>query len=374
MTMLLLSFVPAFIFLVLLVSYGFVFGKRREKFLKLLMNDNIIQYLTTHDARIDVKSTTKEKQSYSSLIGFSRGSIFFAGLLTTLVIWIITVLCITKFNIGIVSTTESSIFDELRLTAATWANPNSPTDGISIASFFAAFGAYLWGVYECLVRFRRRDWTPVLQHQIWLRIPIAMLLTYFIQDAFKDAFTNLVAFSIGAFPLDILRKFLHKYTSSKIIDLQGNEVKIEEPHWEKLQGISAGVIERLTEVDIENTTQLAYCNPLELHIKTNIEWKVLLDLMDQAILLSYCGDKFQNLRPLGVRGAVELSIHFYRYYDTDPKYGPLPRSPIPNNISNIAAALETSEDNIKNLMHNIYEDSQVNLIWEIWNQKSDASS
>lgn len=373
MITLLLSFVPAFIFMILLTAYYLQYERRRNILASLVASNPVMkEYYNTKDETSFWRKHFAHFERYNELIGYSGVHIFFAGVLTTITVWIITILAMVKFDIINTNWAVGSSWLECIYDLATkWAKAISSESNNNAPVFFAAFGAYIWGVYDLLVRFRRFNWTPVIQHQIWLRIPIAMLLAYFIQDAFKDTFNNLVAFGIGTFPLDRLQKFLQKYVSSKLTDMQGNEIKLEAPQWEKLQGISPGIIERLTDVDIESTEQLAYSDPLKLYFKTNIDLRVLLDLMDQAILLKYCQDKVPDLRSLGICGSVEMAVHFYRYYspDIDPQYGERLKSVVPDIIQNIAGVLGKSPDEVKNMMLNLYEDKHVNLIWKFWNKE-----
>ena len=67
------------------------------------------------------------------------------------------------------------------------------------------------------------------------------------------------------------------------------------------------MIDRLNEAGISNVQQLAFTDPLRLLVRTNLDWKVILDLVDQAFLALYVGAKIVELRSLGIRGAVELS-------------------------------------------------------------------
>lgn len=379
MAFFLLSLVPSLVFVVLLFSYCSVFKRRRDKLASWYKNPSVAKYLAAHDTRAMSSDNRQSKREtakkYNEMIGFSLWSIFYAGLVTFIVVWLVTCAFMVKYGIC-----NNYAFDILNnyFTYSMYDLAQKANKSINFSVYFAALGAYLWGVFEFLTRYRRRDWTPVIQHQMWLRILIAMSFSYFIQSTNETKFDCVVAFGLGTFPLEQLRKFIQNYVNDKLT-IQGAVIELEKPQWELIQGMSAAVIERLTDVDIDNPTQLAYCNPMELHLKSNIDWKVLLDFMDQAILISYCGDKTKNLRPMGIRGSVEMAVHFYRFYDntdvnannnnlipTVGRHKPiLPRTPAPNIIDSISKGLGTINEVTLNLMNNIYEDNQVNLIWEI---------
>jgi hypothetical protein len=74
----------------------------------------------------------------------------------------------------------------------------------------------------------------------------------------------------------------------------------------KLQGMTRVVIDRLEDENIDSTQKLALADPIRLLLRTNLEWKDIIDYIDQAFLFNYIGDKINDLRPLGIRCTLEL--------------------------------------------------------------------
>ena len=50
------------------------------------------------------------------------------------------------------------------------------------------------------------------------------------------------------------------------------------------------MLQRLQDNGFESAEHLAGDDPIKMLLKTNVEWKVILDLIDQAILFGYVGE------------------------------------------------------------------------------------
>ena len=46
--------------------------------------------------------------------------------------------------------------------------------------------------------------------------------------------------------------------------------------------------------------------------RTNLEWRNVLDMMDQAFLLIYVGPPIAKLRAMGICGAIEAAVLYQR--------------------------------------------------------------
>jgi len=73
-----------------------------------------------------------------------------------------------------------------------------------------------------------------------------------------------------------------------------------------LQGVNKEIMERLRNEDITTVTQIAYCDPVRLVMRSNLTFNFVTDCMGQALAWLYFEDKLAALRPLGMRGAVEI--------------------------------------------------------------------
>ncbi len=225
-------------------------------------------------------------------------------------------------------------------------------------------GAYLWGLYACIERFRVANWTPSFIHGLWVRILIGGMLGGLVGVPFKAEYSPLLAFSLGAFPSDTVRKWLRR-RAAKAVGLEEDDVAAG-PKWAAIQGVTTELLDRLEEADVESPTALANADPVQLLLRTNIPWRHILDLIDQAILATYVGPKLEAVRIMGVRGAIEMALlgERLRLLKSDDPI----RQDADRTVARIAAILgePDSGTTTRNLIQNLDEDAQVELIWNLW--------
>ena len=140
------------------------------------------------------------------------------------------------------------------------------------------------------------------------------------------------------------------------------------PRWSTIQGITPELLDRLTEADVASPAALANADPFRLFLRTNISWRHILDLIDQAILAGYVGEKIELVRPTGIRGAIEMGLLAERLLRLDPdneRQKPIIESARAT-MRKIAQALGHDEDVTRNLIQNLDEDAQVTPIWNLW--------
>ena len=77
-------------------------------------------------------------------------------------------------------------------------------------------------------------------------------------------------------------------------------------HWSS-DLLPASVIDRLTKEGISSTEQLANADPIRLLLRTSIEWKTILYMIDGTLLFNYLGEKASVLRKKGFRTTIELA-------------------------------------------------------------------
>ncbi len=99
----------------------------------------------------------------------------------------------------------------------------------------------------------------------------------------------------------------------------GLEPNADEGHDDivKLQGINRPIVERLADEDVTTITQIAYCDPVRLVMRSNLTFNFVTECMNQALAWLYFEDKLAVLRPLGLRGAVEIRCLIEEYDDID---------------------------------------------------------
>ena len=169
----------------------------------------------------------------------------------------------------------------------------------------------MWIVNDLISRARRLDFTP--SDVLWalLRLVIAVPMGYAFAVLAKSQ-GPFIAFAIGAFPLATLTSMLRRLTTKTLgLDPTPDEACDDII---KLQGINKTIVERLLNEDIATVTQVAYCDPVRLVMRSNLTFNFVTDCMNQALAWMYLESDLDKIRPLGLRGAAEIK-HIVDAYD-----------------------------------------------------------
>jgi hypothetical protein len=220
-----------------------------------------------------------------------------------------------------------------------------------------AGGGYLFAMYDAVARYRTVDFYPASLHLMWLRLPVAALFAPVLSKPFSEELGLAVALAVGAFPL----RDLWSYVRSKV-DVPSSQGPVEAPTLQLLQGMSGEIRDRLRDESIDSVGQLAFTDPVGLLFRSNLEWNVLLDLIDQAIWVNYVGERIADVRPLGVRSAIEMASIDDRLHNGTPEEKENAR----RMVTLLATTLGRSEDAILNLGYQLNNDPLVQFLWGQW--------
>jgi hypothetical protein len=95
-------------------------------------------------------------------------------------------------------------------------------------------------------------------------------------------------------------------------DKLGTKEDIEETsNVMNLQGIGREQAERFSEEGIENVLQLAYCDPVDIAIRTGYSFSYVVDCCSQALAWLCFEKSMDTLRKYGIRGAQEIVTFVY---------------------------------------------------------------
>jgi hypothetical protein len=229
-------------------------------------------------------------------------------------------------------------------------------------------GGYLFGLYILVRRYREIDLSGVSMHDLWLRMLFGATLGWAIDKVFVSPIDVWVALGVGAFPLKELRDLMKKQARIRL--QMAHEPESEPPTLQLVQGVTPQVLERLAEEGIDSTEHLAYADPIKLLLRTKIEWKMILDLIDQSILLTYVYEPahVQSLRTCGIRGAIEMSKIELELLDRRRTV----KDDANEKLSSIAKILNTQEVNVKSIMQTMRRDPQVVFIATLWGEAFDV--
>ncbi len=149
------------------------------------------------------------------------------------------------------------------------------------ATISGVTGALLWIVGDGLNRMRSGDYLPsdIYGHLLRLTIAIPLGLAF---ASLANGIGPFLAFSVGTFPLETISRFVRASATKAIgatddADTDGNEIK-------RLIGINNDVAHRLMAENIATVLALANCDPIRVMMRTNLDFDVVLDIMDQAIV------------------------------------------------------------------------------------------
>jgi hypothetical protein len=227
------------------------------------------------------------------------------------------------------------------------------------AVLWSLVGSYLWNCYDLIRRTTNFDLTPNAFTKMWLKLWIAAAVASIISTGITTALQPTVGFAIGLISIPVLFEIISD-RASKVLNVKSTEgdantsIKV-------LQGPSSSVIDTLNDFDIESTVQLAYCDPMNVMMSTNLPWVVIIDLIDQALLFNYIGPDVAKIRSGGYRGAIEVAtIGAHLNGASEDRIVGL------RSLTNFATLLGWSESKAIDLVQTLYADSQVNLIWDLF--------
>jgi len=225
-------------------------------------------------------------------------------------------------------------------------------------------GAYVWGVYDFVDRFRTLSLPVGALHMIWFRLLLGPILGGYSAQLLNKDFAAVFSFALSSIPVPSLLKWMQDTANQKFtIGSQSSNVP---PRWELVQGLTQDIVARLNEVGVSSVAHLGNQDPVNLLRLTNIEWRNILDMMDQAYLASYVEDAIVKLRAKGIRGSIEMAVLHDRVEHGDANALAV--------IQSIAPDLGKDEATVKNLAQNLAEDPQVQRIWSLWWQPDDGET
>jgi hypothetical protein len=235
---------------------------------------------------------------------------------------------------------------------------------MELTGMAAIAGAYMWVVNDFISRARRLDFSPADIHWGVLRLTIAVPMGYALASIAAATVGPFVAFAAGSFPLATLNKILQRTALTKMgyndtPEKFGDDVV-------KLQGVNNDIVDRLASEDITTVTQIAYCDPMRLTMRSNLTFNVVTDLMNQALAWTYLDDGMNKIRPFGLRGAVEIR-HFVDSLDgkTDPQSKRRAQQALPDVVTALQSQLQTPAT-LQTAFAEIVGDPFTDYLYSIW--------
>jgi hypothetical protein len=172
---------------------------------------------------------------------------------------------------------------------------------VAVAAVTGAYGFVAW---DLIWRTARRNLSPSDILGAAVRMLIAIPLGYSFAALLKDDLGPFIAFAAGAFPLQTVATILQRLASKQLgveTDAGASKDQVTE-----LSCVDRAIADRLQDADIITVGQLAYCDPVQICMRTNLSFTFISDITGQALAWIYLGKRLTDLHHLGLRGAVEI--------------------------------------------------------------------
>jgi len=232
--------------------------------------------------------------------------------------------------------------------------------GISLVAIASLCGAFSWVLLDQIDRYRTRDFTPHDIYNYSFRILLAVPMGLSFAAIFTDQVGAPLAFMLGAFPTKTLWTYCRRIVSDKYklgdVDAPAlNEL-------EQLQGINRVHAERFQEERYTTIAQLAWADPVDLAIRTNLEFNFVCDCVGQALLWIYVTDKLPELRRLSLRGAMEV----IGLRNTLQSSGADERKKAQTTLEEAAKAYGVPSDTFAVICYQVGDDPYADFLYQAW--------
>jgi hypothetical protein len=169
----------------------------------------------------------------------------------------------------------------------------------------ALVGAYGFVAWDLVWRTSKRNLLPGDIMGGAIRMLIAIPLGYSFAALLNEGLGPFIAFAASAFPLQTVQTMLQHLANKQLGAEMGASASKDQVG--ELSCVDRVIADRLEDADITTVCQLAYCDPVQISMRTNLGFSFVSDIAGQALAYIYLGNKLADLRPLGLRGAFEIS-------------------------------------------------------------------
>jgi hypothetical protein len=226
-----------------------------------------------------------------------------------------------------------------------------------VAVIAGALGAYLFGLDDLVRRHATSDLSSAAFHTTWVRIAMASAVGGVLNGmSTPEAAAVPLAFAVGTLPLAAIWKFMQEKAG-----LKTEAGKFWEPDLYLVSGLTQDARDRLVQEQIDSVERLAYADPVRLLFRTNNEWNVFLDIVDQALLINYVGAKIASLRDCGVRGSIEMADLYERSPENENTKEEIEHAK--QMFVLVGKALDIDVEAARNIGYTLSNDALVQFVW-----------
>lgn len=244
-----------------------------------------------------------------------------------------------------------------------------PNVNLNPTAAAALAGAYMWVTNEFISRARRLDFSPSDIQSASLRLIISVAVGLAFGSVVKNEVAAFVAFGLGAFPLTTIQIALRQLSNKQLGLELGATATNQLLH---LDGVDQSLVERLSNDDITSVAQLAYCDPIQLTMSSNLSLNDIFDLVSQALAWIYVGDKLSVIRLMGIRGAYEARalVDFLAAVEKDDSEKLIKEQfwPTKDILARLSEKLELDIQSTKLLLGQIAFDPYTVFLYSTWEE------
>jgi hypothetical protein len=166
----------------------------------------------------------------------------------------------------------------------------------------AIAGAYMWVFSDFISRGRRSHFVIADVNRGTLRFIVAVPLAYALGAALQPEVGVPIGLFLGAFPTDTVFKLIRRQATLKL-GMQ-DDLSAEAPHQlEQLVTVDTKTAEAFADEGISSVSQLAYCDPVDLAMRSGLAFGQVSDCASEALAFIYLGKE----RRIGSDGSRQLS-------------------------------------------------------------------
>jgi hypothetical protein len=181
------------------------------------------------------------------------------------------------------------------------------TNNGELSSAAAAIaGAYTFVTWDFFGRVQRRNLVTADILRGALRMAIAVPVGFAFTALIAKGLGPFVAFAVGVFPLDTIKTILRRLANDKLKLELGADTAPDQIA--TLSGVDRSIADRIEDADITTIPQLAWCDPIQLSMRSSLAFDYVVDIVSQALAWVYLADKLPVLRTFGLRGAFEMKV------------------------------------------------------------------
>jgi hypothetical protein len=169
----------------------------------------------------------------------------------------------------------------------------------------ALAGAYMWVLFDFIGRNRRLDLHPVDINRATFRLIIAVPFGIALGALAKDPAGVPLAFLAGAFPTTTLFTIARRLAIRQLG--MGESAGKPATQLERLQCVPTANAERYADIGVTSISQLAYCDPIDVAIRSSFSFNYVVDCVSEALAWIYLEGDLAKARRYSMRGAQEIT-------------------------------------------------------------------